>query len=237
MHARPILSREPSVDWHASPPLRPVLQQCESLQEMVDAALRARVDAHARQAAMRQVSAKLSDIVEALHWEIRHRDLVDHQLAAAVEQQEASQKASLHDALTGLPNRALFQDRLDHSLGQARRHAWNLALMFIDLDSFKRINDDHGHSAGDAVLRIVAGRLRDNTRVDDTISRHGGDEFTYLALDVSDTTSVARVAHKLIDAIGKPCNVILPTEPHSACRSAPALESHCSRAMVVTRKR
>ena len=106
-----------------------------------------------------------------------------------------------------MPNRALFHDRLDHGLAQARRHSWVLAVMFIDLDNFKKINDGHGHSVGDAVLRTIAARLRDNTRVDDTVSRHGGDEFTYLALDVLDHASVSSVADKLIDVIEAPCSV------------------------------
>ena len=108
-----------------------------------------------------------------------------------------------------MPNRALFYDRLEHGLAQARRHSWNLAVMFIDLDNFKNINDAHGHAAGDSVLRTIAGRLRDNTRIDDTVSRHGGDEFTYLALEIGNNASVSCVADRLIDAIGKPCNLNL----------------------------
>src|SRR6202044_2544115 len=111
---------------------------------------------------------------------IRDRTLVDHQLAAAVEQVEGSRNAALHDSLTGLPNRVLFNDRLEHGIAQAKRHRWILAVMFVDLDNFKSINDTYGHQAGDAVLQTVAVRLKHNTRNDDTVSRYGGDEFLYL---------------------------------------------------------
>src|SRR6202044_3678914 len=111
---------------------------------------------------------------------IRDRTLVDHQLAAAVEQVEGSRNAALHDSLTGLPNRVLFRDRLEHGIAQAKRHRWILAVMFVDMDNFKSINDTYGHEAGDAVLQTVAKRLAHNARVDDTVSRYGGDEFLYL---------------------------------------------------------
>ena len=87
----------------------------------------------------------------------------DHQLAAVKEKEEAARHAAFHDVLTGLPNRVLFNDRLEHGLAQAKRHGWTLAVMFVDLDSFKIINDTHGHDAGDSVLQTIAQRLMENT--------------------------------------------------------------------------
>src|SRR6202142_525439 len=122
-------------------------------------------------------SEKLTAVNQALQIEIRDRTMVDHQLAAAVEQEEGSRSAALHDKLTALPNRVLFKDRLEHGIAQAKRHRWILAVMFVDLDNFKSINDTYGHQAGDAVLQAVATRLKQSTRREDTVSRYGGDEF------------------------------------------------------------
>jgi diguanylate cyclase (GGDEF)-like protein len=113
----------------------------------------------------------------------------------------------LHDALTGLPNRVLFNDRLEHGMAQAKRHGWTLAVMFLDLDKFKTINDSYGHDAGDAVLLTIAKRLKETTRTDDTISRHGGDEFLYLLMEINDDQDAAVVAKKIIQAVQVPCDV------------------------------
>jgi diguanylate cyclase (GGDEF)-like protein len=90
---------------------------------------------------------------------------------------EEAEFLALHDALTGLPNRTLFDDRLDHALAQAARDGEGVAVMVIDVDRFKQINDTHGHSAGDAVLRAIAERVACTLRSSDTIARLGGDEF------------------------------------------------------------
>ena len=100
---------------------------------------------------VQEASEKLTAVNRALEGEVRERDMVEHQLATAIEQEEAARYAALHDVLTGLPNRVLFNDRLEHGIAQAKRHGWTLAVMFIDLDKFKSINDTYGHDAGDAV--------------------------------------------------------------------------------------
>ncbi len=156
---------------------------------------------------VRAASAVLSLVNQALKTEARERRLIQHQFAAAEEQEQASRHAAFHDALTGLPNRALFNDRLEHGFAEAKRHGWTLAVMFVDLDQFKVINDSLGHAAGDRVLQAVARRLRENTRGEDTISRHGGDEFLCLLMEVRDEKSVAMIAGKLIQAIQEPCRV------------------------------
>jgi diguanylate cyclase (GGDEF)-like protein len=155
-----------------------------------------------------EASERLSGVNQALKAEVEERRDLEGELAAAKEQGEADRHASLHDLLTGLPNRALFNDRLEHGLAQALRHGWSLAVMFVDLDDFKAINDSYGHDAGDAVLRTIADRLRASTRDDDTVSRHGGDEFLYLLMEVKDERDVTVIAGKLIETIQAPCHLV-----------------------------
>jgi diguanylate cyclase len=150
---------------------------------------------------------QLAAVNQALRLEIKHGTMVEYQLAAAVEQEEASRSAALHDSLTGLPNRVLFTDRLEHGIAQARRHQWILAVMFVDLDSFKAINDTYGHQAGDAILQTIATRLKQSTRREDTVSRYGGDEFLYLVTQLHNQQDIAVIAAKIRKAIQAPCNV------------------------------
>lgn len=153
---------------------------------------------------VQEASEKLLLVTRGLGNQARDRRLVDHQFAAVVEQEQAARHAALYDALTDLPNRALFDDRLEHGLAQAARHGWALAVMFIDLDNFKGINDLFGHDVGDRVLQAIGRRLRDCTRRDDTISRYGGDEFLYLALETGGREEIALVARKIANAIREP---------------------------------
>jgi diguanylate cyclase (GGDEF)-like protein len=154
---------------------------------------------------LQDLSKQLTAVNQALQIEIRNRKMVDHQLAAAVEQEEGSRNAALHDQLTALPNRVLFGDRLEHGIAQANRHRWILAVMFIDLDKFKSINDAYGHQAGDAVLQTVAMRLKRTTRNDDTISRFGGDEFLCVLTELHEQAEIAMIAAKILKAIQAPC--------------------------------
>lgn len=147
-------------------------------------------------------SDELNDMNGALKAEVHERQSLEAKLQQVTH-------TALHDELNGLPNRALFADRLEHGLAQAKRHGWNLAVMFVDLNEFKRINDTLGHAAGDAVLRTVAERLKTNTRSDDTVSRHGGDEFLYLLLEVAREEDIAVIAKKLAALIAQPC--LVPT--------------------------
>src|ERR1700687_5715356 len=156
---------------------------------------------------LQEASERLTAVNQALQNEIRGRNMVEHQFAAAVEQEEGSRNAALHDALTGLPNRVLFKDRLEHGIAQAKRHRWILAVMFVDLDKFKNINDTYGHLAGDAVLQTIAERLKHNTRDEDTVSRYGGDEFLYLLTQIREQNDITRIAVKILKAIQAPCDV------------------------------
>jgi diguanylate cyclase (GGDEF)-like protein len=166
------------------------------------------LDHHA--AATRQLHGaveRLTALNAVLQGEIRERTLLDHQLAAAFEQEEGSRNAALHDQLTGLSNRVLFNDRLEHGIAQATRHGWMLAVMFVDLNAFKSINDTFGHAAGDAVLKAIALRLTRATRREDTVSRYGGDEFLCLLTPLREQQHIAMIADKILAAIQAPCEV------------------------------
>ena len=112
-----------------------------------------------------------------------------------------------YDTLTGLPNRNLFRDRLDLAIARARRAGSSLALMFLDLDQFKDINDTLGHAAGDALLRVVGDRLRENLREVDTIARVGGDEFTVIVEALPGRGTAEAVARKIVDLFARPVRV------------------------------
>ena len=111
---------------------------------------------------------------------------------------------ALHDGLTGLPNRALFLDRLEHALARAARGGSDVAVLFLDLDRFKAINDSLGHAAGDELLCTVASRIASCMRAADTAARLGGDEFAVLLEDVVSRREALRVAERIIEALSEP---------------------------------
>jgi diguanylate cyclase (GGDEF)-like protein len=111
---------------------------------------------------------------------------------------------SLHDPLTGLANRRLFMDRLRHAFALRARRQTQLGVLFVDLDSFKQINDSRGHACGDEILREVARRLLESVRPGDTVCRHGGDEFTILCEDVADEAGAQMVAARIAEALDRP---------------------------------
>lgn len=160
---------------------------------------------------VQEASEKLAAVNQALELEVGERHVLEHQLAVAQQQEEAARHTAFHDPLTGLPNRLLFDDRLEHGLEQAKRHSRTLAVMFVDLDEFKAINDSHGHDVGDAVLKEIAGRLKENARGDDTVSRQGGDEFLYLLMEVGDETDIKLLVEKIIKAVQAPCDISVGT--------------------------
>jgi len=124
--------------------------------------------------------------------------------------EEQIEYQAYHDALTGLPNQLLFRDRLTIALAHAKRQQKPLAVMFLDLDRFKLVNDTLGHSLGDELLRAVASRLRSVLREGDTIARMGGDEFTVLLGDLRSADDAAKTAQKLLDTVAQP----VPIEGH-----------------------
>ena len=119
-------------------------------------------------------------------------------------QKEIMEHRAYHDSLTGLPNRTLLLDRLDQAIKTAHRGKSKLAVMFIDLDHFKEINDTLGHQYGDAVLVEVARRLSDTIRESDTLARLGGDEFTLIVEGISEAANAEEIAQKLIQAVKTP---------------------------------
>ena len=121
--------------------------------------------------------------------------------------EEQIEYQAYHDALTGLPNRLLFRDRLTIALAHAKRQRTPVAVMFLDLDRFKIVNDTLGHSLGDELLRIIATRLRSVLREGDTIARMGGDEFTVLLTDLKNPDDAAMIAQKLLDTVAEPVRI------------------------------
>ena len=113
------------------------------------------------------------------------------------------QARALHDPLTGLPNRQLFDDRLRQAISLAERHGWMLAVMFLDLDNFKTINDVHGHAAGDIVLKKVAEHLLHHVRDEDTVCRSGADEFLYLLVNPQGKANIERIANSVVRGIAQ----------------------------------
>ncbi|WP_166207068.1 bifunctional diguanylate cyclase/phosphodiesterase [Cognatiluteimonas telluris] len=127
--------------------------------------------------------------------------------AVAIEHHDLTDKLShqaQHDGLTGLPNRLLFQDRLAQALAQAQRNGRQVAVLYMDLDRFKHINDTLGHSSGDALLRQVGNRLAECIRQSDTLARLGGDEFTVVLTDLADAKDAMIVARKLLETMRDP---------------------------------
>ncbi|WP_042259569.1 EAL domain-containing protein [Paraburkholderia heleia] len=118
------------------------------------------------------------------------------------ETEERLSYLATHDALTGLPNRTLFTERLTLSLARARRSGKRVAVMFLDLDRFKLINDTMGHGVGDEALTVIATRLREAVRETDTVARLGGDEFTLLIEDIEDIRHVGQIAQGLLARVG-----------------------------------
>jgi diguanylate cyclase (GGDEF)-like protein/PAS domain S-box-containing protein len=131
--------------------------------------------------------------------------LVDITQRKYVESQLVHQ--AYHDALTGLPNRMLFQDRLTQALALARRDGRGLAVLFLDLDQFKLVNDTLGHAAGDRLLQRVAARLQQSMRASDTVARVGGDEFSLLLPGVERASHAARMAEKLLAMVARPVEI------------------------------
>lgn len=143
---------------------------------------------------------RINNSTVSLVWSFR--DITERQ-----QQESRIRYQALHDALTGLPNRTLFSDRLEVALTRALRNKSKLAVMFLDLDRFKMINDSLGHSAGDRLLKTVSQRLTNCLRQGDTVARWAGDEFTLLLPDIHDQEDANTIAEKLLNALRAPFNL------------------------------
>ena len=176
---------------------------------------------------------------------------VAHMLAAAIESRHTEARMrhdALHDALTGLPNRTLLLDRLRHALDRASRDSTRVAVLFLDLDNLKVINDSLGHGAGDELLRAIGPRLHNELRASDTVARFGGDEFAVVCEDVADDEHAVLIARRLVEAFEDPFTVggearfgsasvgVVVTDP-LAPRSADGLLSDADAAMYRAKER
>jgi len=134
----------------------------------------------------------------------RYRRLLEEKERERAAQEERIRHQAYHDPLTGLPNRASFTEHLEEAMRRAKRAGWPLALLFLDLDLFKRVNDCLGHDAGDRLLRVAAERIRRAVREADMLFRMGGDEFTVLLEDVRGPEEAAMVATRVLETIAEP---------------------------------
>jgi diguanylate cyclase (GGDEF)-like protein/PAS domain S-box-containing protein len=157
-------------------------------------------------------SGQVLGVLEFFHRDVREPDPMLIEVAQSIgshigqfivrmQAEEAVKFVAMHDALTQLPNRVLFNQRLEQAIAQAQRHRRRLAVMFIDLDRFKVINDTLGHESGDQLLREVAQRITEHLRGGDMVARLGGDEFVVLLEDVAEPSSILAVAEKVIASL------------------------------------
>ncbi|MDJ0777041.1 MAG: PAS domain-containing protein [Gammaproteobacteria bacterium] len=140
---------------------------------------------------------ELANTVKQLQDEVKEREKIAAELDFLAN----------HDALTGLPSLRLCKDRLDQSLAEARRNRQTSAVMFLDLDGFKEINDEHGHEVGDLVLKVIADRIKAEIRETDTVARIGGDEFVIILSSLPDLAISERIAGNLIEQVAQPIQI------------------------------
>lgn len=168
----------------------------------------------------------LSESQQHLDSRVRELEVLNHTLEVEVLERKAVEKKiehmAYHDALTGLANRILLHDRIEQAMSFASRHEMQSALIYIDLDHFKRINDSLGHHAGDAVLQSIAARLKATLREGDTVARVGGDEFVISLPDIKNSDDLKRIGQVLLEA------VIAPVET-----AGQRLHPTCSIGMVI----
>jgi diguanylate cyclase (GGDEF)-like protein len=133
--------------------------------------------------------------------------IVFRDVGAALEMSRQMSYLAQHDALTGLPNRVLLDDRLTEAIARGRRHRKTVAVCFLDVDRFKKVNDTVGHVVADAVLQSIAARLSAGLRQSDTVCRYGGDEFVVVLSEIAQPDHAALVARKLLQAVAQPHHV------------------------------
>jgi diguanylate cyclase (GGDEF)-like protein/PAS domain S-box-containing protein len=146
--------------------------------------------------AVRDVNGRIANYIE-----------IFSDISERKEREERVRHLAHHDALTGLPNRVLLTDRITQAVAMAHRNETLVAVMFLDLDRFKNVNDSLGHSVGDKLLQEVAARLKAAMRASDTVSRLGGDEFVILMPEAADQAAIAVAARKVLEAVGRPYSI------------------------------
>lgn len=186
-------------------PLRPVIEK--SFRKLVDGAMDKETSRTMEMQALRAsgeefpVELSASALSHRGRW---HAIVIVRDISERKKAEDQIRRLAYYDTLTHLPNRRLLLDRLEHTLAQATRHGQTMALMFIDLDGFKLINDTLGHDVGDELLQEVALRLSAAVRAGDTVSRHGGDEFVVILEQIETAQDSAKVAEKLIACLQQP---------------------------------
>lgn len=156
---------------------------------------------------MDELLAAIKKALETQRVAMENRRLYDAAQRELAEHKQAEEQLvymATHDALTGLPNRVLFNDRLTQELAHAQRNKQKLAVMLLDLDYFKDVNDKLGHSVGDKLLQLVGRRLAGLLRKSDVVARMGGDEFLLLLPEIARVENVVKVANKILEVIRKP---------------------------------
>ena len=197
------------------------VEECAEELSLVNTVLKVELDEHLGtgeiQDALQQselIEEKVQECADDLHainaalaQEIRERKRLEQKLSDSKVQEERARYLAYHDIVTGLANRALFNEKLDYALIQAERHQWSLAVIYMDLDKFKTINDTHGHHVGDKVLQLVGERVQACVRAEDTISRIGGDEFLCLLVEIKNDMAAKKVAELMIKTVSEPCEI------------------------------
>ena len=192
--------RSGAVDYIAKPINDAILQS----------KVRVFLELYGARAKLEQALEELSERNEQLQREIAERERIEAQV----------RHQATHDMLTGLPNRMLFHDRLGAALRQATAGGAGFALVLLDIDGFKGVNDRHGHPAGDALLQAIAARLKLNLRVGDTVARLGGDEFALIVDRLEDVPVLLERCRQLGESLAEPYSLVTPQGPVEAHVSA-----------------
>jgi diguanylate cyclase (GGDEF)-like protein/PAS domain S-box-containing protein len=165
-------------------------------------------DKKAAQQKLQQFNQELEKRVEERTDELARTNVkLLHEIHERVKAQQELTHLATHDMLTGLPNRALFNEHLEIAINHAQRHGRQLALLFLDLDGFKLINDTFGHETGDHLLKTISACMQECVRKEDILARVGGDEFTLLLREMTLPADASLIASKLIKAINKPIQI------------------------------
>jgi len=197
------MSREPAADSEAAALAARELAQLQQLAEQVRVVLTG-LQQNLVEAENSLDSSQAAQLREANEHLVQAAVLAHGDADTAKHALEMVSRSAELDTLTKLPNRRLLLDRLTQGIAMAKRAGRRLAVLFIDLDDFKQVNDTLGHATGDEVLKLVAQRLSSSVRDTDTVSRHGGDEFLILLPELSDSSDAAAVADKVITALAAP---------------------------------